>query len=489
MKAFHVSNTMPLDVGVIHFVGIGGIGMSGIAEILHNLGYKVQGSDQSGNANVDRLREMGITVHVGHDAAHVQSASVVVKSTAVGWDNVEIIAARKRDIPVLKRSEMLAEVTRLKTTIAIAGTHGKTTTTSFTATLLEHGKLDPTVINGGILNAYGSNAHLGASDWMVVEADESDGTFIRIPASVAVVTNIDPEHLDHWGDFAALKQAFVTLLQNLPFYGFAVLCIDHPEVQQLKKSITDRRVISYGFSPQADMRAVNLRKESSGSRFDVEIHDRHQGTMRVLENIRLLMPGEHNVLNALAAMTVAINLGIDDASIREAFLSFRGVKRRFTQTGEVDGIRVIDDYAHHPVEIAATLKAARQAVEPHQGRVLAVMQPHRFSRLHDLFGDFCTCFNEADKVWVSEVFAAGETPVDGVDHEALVRGLQDAGHKDPRVLNSPDDIAGVIHAEAREGDVVIFLGAGSVTHWAYALPEKLAALRAESAKNRSKGAS
>jgi len=488
MKAFNVSNTMPLDVGVIHFVGIGGIGMSGIAEILHNLGYKVQGSDQQENSNVDRLRAMGMHVFIGHKPEHVQDAAVVVKSTAVKWDNPEILAARERDIPVLKRSEMLAEITRLKTTIAIAGTHGKTTTTSFTATLLAQGELDPTVINGGILNAYGSNAHLGKSDWLVVEADESDGTFIRIPASIAVVTNIDPEHMDHWGDFDALKQGFLTLLQNLPFYGFAVLCIDHPEVQQLKKNITDRRVITYGFSPQADMRVVNLRKETTGSRFDLEMHDRNTEEVHLLENIRLLVPGEHNVLNAVAAITVAHHLGISDTAIREAFLGFKGVKRRFTQTGEVDGIRIIDDYAHHPVEIAATLKAARQAVEAHQGRVLAVMQPHRYSRLHDLFPDFCTCLNDADLVWVADVYEAGESPIEGASKEALVDGLKAAGHKDARALPSPDHLAELVAEEAREGDVVIFMGAGNVTQWAYALPEALQEALEQHTKHKANGA-
>lgn len=472
MISFSTGKNMPSDVGVIHFVGIGGIGMSGIAEVLHNLGYEVQGSDTADNYNVQRLRGLGVKVVIGHAAENISGASVVVKSTAVGMENPEIAAARASGIPVLRRSEMLAELTRLKATVAVAGTHGKTTTTSLVATLLEKGGLDPTIINGGILNAHGSNAKLGAGDWMVVEADESDGTFLRIPATVAVVTNIDPEHMDHWKDFDSLRRAFQQFVESIPFYGFAVLCIDHPEVQQLKAAVMDRKIVTYGFSPQADVRALNLRSDTSGSTFDVEISDR-KGERRTLENIRIPLVGKHNVLNSLAAIGVALNLRVNENAIREGFIGFKGVKRRFTRTGTVDGVTIVDDYGHHPVEIAATMKAARQAVEGTGGRVLAVVQPHRFTRLRDLFAEFCTCMNDADIVWVADVYTAGESPIEGVNKEALAEGLRKAGHKDVRLLDGADVLADEIAAEAKSGDLVLCLGAGSITYWAQALPEQL----------------
>ncbi len=467
-------NTLPLNIGTIHFVGIGGIGMSGIAEILHNLGYSVQGSDISDNANVQRLRDLGITVFVGHQASNVEDAKVVVISTAVKPNNPEVVAARAEMIPVVRRSEMLAELMRLKAAIAIGGTHGKTTTTSLVATMLDAAGLDPTVINGGIINSYGTNARLGEGDWMVVEADESDGTFVKVPSTISVVTNIDPEHLDHWKDFDQLREAFKNFVQNIPFYGFAVLCIDHPEVQALIGKVTDRRIFTFGFSPQADVRAVNVRTNIGESIFDVVIRERVDSEERVIKDVRLPMVGDHNVSNSLAAITVALELGIPDDKIVSAFDGFTGVKRRFTKTGEVDGVTIIDDYGHHPVEIKAVLTAARQAT---QNNVIAVVQPHRYSRLHDLFEDFCTCFNDADSVIVADVYEAGESPIEGASRDALVEGLRNRGHRHVSALEGPDKLAEVIRNEAKPGDLVVCLGAGSISAWANALPAQLEALK------------
>jgi UDP-N-acetylmuramate--alanine ligase len=467
-------NTLPLNIGTIHFVGIGGIGMSGIAEILNNLGYSVQGSDISDNANVQRLRGLGIKVFVGHATENVEDAKVVVISTAVKPTNPEVVAARAAMIPVVRRAEMLAELMRLKAAIAIGGTHGKTTTTSLVATMLDAAGLDPTVINGGIINSYGTNARLGEGDWMVVEADESDGTFVKVPSTISVVTNIDPEHLDHWKDFDQLREAFKNFVQNIPFYGFAVLCIDHPEVQALIGRVTDRRIFTFGFSPQADVRAVNVRTNIGDSIFDVVIRERVDSEERVIKDVRLPMVGDHNVSNSLAAITVALELGIPDDKIVSAFDGFTGVKRRFTKTGEVDGVTIIDDYGHHPVEIKAVLKAARQAT---RNNVIAVVQPHRYSRLHDLFEDFCTCFNDADSVIVADVFEAGETPIEGASRDSLVEGLRNRGHRHVSALEGPEKLAEVIKAEAEEGDLVVCLGAGSISAWANALPAQLEALK------------
>ncbi|MBP3124599.1 UDP-N-acetylmuramate--L-alanine ligase [Thalassospira sp. ER-Se-21-Dark] len=467
-------NTLPLNIGTIHFVGIGGIGMSGIAEILNNLGYSVQGSDISDNANVQRLRALGIKVFVGHKEENVEDAKVVVISTAVKPTNPEVVAARAAMIPVVRRAEMLAELMRLKAAIAIGGTHGKTTTTSLVATMLDAAGLDPTVINGGIINSYGTNARLGEGDWMVVEADESDGTFVKVPSTISVVTNIDPEHLDHWKDFDQLREAFKNFVQNIPFYGFAVLCIDHPEVQALIGRVTDRRIFTFGFSPQADVRAVNVRTNIGDTVFDVVIRERVDSEERVIKDVRLPMVGDHNVSNSLAAITVALELGIPDEKIVSAFDGFTGVKRRFTKTGEVNGVTIIDDYGHHPVEIKAVLKAARQAT---QNNVIAVVQPHRYSRLHDLFEDFCTCFNDADSVIVADVYEAGESPIEGASRDALVEGLRNRGHRHVSALEGPEKLAEVIKAEAKPGDLVVCLGAGSISAWANALPAQLEAIK------------
>ena len=464
---------LPREIGPIHFVGIGGIGMSGIAEVLCNLGYTVQGSDASESANVARLRDKGVKVSVGHKAENVDGADVVVVSTAIKRDNPELMAARAQRIPVVRRAEMLAELMRLKSCVAIAGTHGKTTTTSLVAALLDAGDLDPTVINGGIINAYGTNARLGAGEWMVVEADESDGTFLKLPADIAIVTNVDPEHLDHFKTFEAVQDAFRNFVENVPFYGFAVMCIDHPVVQTLVGRIEDRRIITYGENPQADVRLVDLAPTGGGSKFKVVFRNRKTDATHEIADLVLPMPGPHNALNATAAIAVAHELGISDSAIRKAIAGFGGVKRRFTKTGEWNGVAIIDDYGHHPVEIAAVLRAARQSSE---GRVLAVVQPHRFSRLQSLFEEFCTCFNDADVVVVAEVYPAGEAPIPGIDRDNFVLGLRAHGHRDVIPLQKPSDLAGIIKGLAGPGDLVVCLGAGNITQWAYALPGELKAL-------------
>ena len=465
--------SLPGSIGPLHFVGIGGIGMSGIAEVLHNLGYRVQGSDLAESANTKRLAELGIRVAIGHRAENLDAAEVVVVSSAVKPDNPEVVAARARRVPVVRRAEMLAELMRLKWSIAIAGTHGKTTTTSMIGALLETGGLDPTVINGGIINAYGTNTRLGAGDWMVVEADESDGTFTRLPATAAVVTNIDPEHLDFYGDVAALHLAFEIFVGSIPFYGFAVLCIDHPVVQGMVAKMVDRRILTYGLSPQADIRATNIRVAGEGSHFDAVITERTSGAERTIPDLLLPMFGDHNVQNSLAAVAIAAELGLADAVVRDTLRNFSGVKRRFTKTGEWSGVPIIDDYGHHPVEIAAVLKAARSIVT---GRVIAVVQPHRYTRLHDLFDGFCTCFNDADIVLVADVYPAGEAPIPGADRDALVAGLSAHGHRNARALPGPDELAPTIRNLAQAGDMVVCLGAGSITYWANNLPDELAQL-------------
>ncbi|MBK1663976.1 UDP-N-acetylmuramate--L-alanine ligase [Rhodospirillum rubrum] len=465
---------LPLDIGPLHFVGIGGIGMSGIAEVLHNLGYRVQGSDLSDNANVKRLRDLGIPIAIGHNAANLGEAQVVVISSAVKASNPEVMDARARFLPVVRRAEMLGELMRLKWSIAVAGTHGKTTTTSLVAQLLDAAGLDPTVINGGILNARGTNAYLGTGEWMVVEADESDGTFTKLPATISLVTNIDPEHLDFYGTFDKVREAFRAFIHNLPFYGFACMCIDHPEVQAMIPQLQDRKIITYGLSPQADIRGANLTLGPRGARFDVILTDRAGGGSRTIEGIRLPMYGRHNVLNALGAIGIAAEMGIDDAVIRDGLYHFEGVKRRFTRTGDAGGVTVIDDYGHHPVEIAAVLKAARDATER---EVIAVVQPHRYSRLNSLFEDFCTCFNDADQVVVADVYAAGEQPIPGASKEALAEGLKVHGHKGVHVLTNEQALPELIARIAKPGDLVVCLGAGSISTWANALPKQLEAVQ------------
>jgi UDP-N-acetylmuramate--alanine ligase len=465
---------VPTDIGTVHFVGIGGIGMSGIAEVMKNLGYSVQGSDLAASASVERLQARGIPVAIGHAAENVAGASVVVTSTAVKRTNPEVAYALENRIPVVRRAEMLAELMRLKSTVAIAGTHGKTTTTSMIAALLDAGGVDPTVINGGIIEQYGSNARLGDSDWMVVEADESDGSFLRLDGTLAVVTNIDPEHLDHYGDFAGVRRAFVEFIHNVPFYGAAILCIDHPEVQAVIGEVRDRRVVTYGFSLQADICGVNVRPKDGGNVFDVIVRQRGQEDRRI-EGVHLPMPGRHNVQNALAAIAVAIEMGCDDEVIRGGFGSFGGVRRRFTKVGEiaVDGGKavVIDDYGHHPVEIRAVLAAARESAG--KGRVLAVAQPHRYTRLRDLMDEFQNAFNEADEVFVTPVYAAGEEPIEGVSSAALVAGLKSCGHRAATAVEDAEHLATILAGEIRADDYVVCLGAGDITKWAAGLAEAI----------------
>jgi UDP-N-acetylmuramate--alanine ligase len=453
----------------VHFVGIGGIGMSGIAEVMLNLKYQVTGSDIAESANVKRLRAKGAVIHIGHDGANVAGAGALVVSSAVRRDNPELVAARARRIPVVRRAEMLAELMRLKQCVAVAGTHGKTTTTSLVAALMDAAGFDPTVINGGIISAYDSNAKMGEGEWMVVEADESDGSFLKLRGTVGIITNIDPEHMEHYGKIETLREAFQQFVENLPFYGFAVLCVDHPEVQALAARIEDRRVITYGFSPQADVRIVNHAGDAAGSRFDLRFQARG-AEPAVWAGLTLPMMGEHNVLNAAAALAVVQALGGQEAKARQGLAGFTGVKRRFTLVGEACGVAVIDDYGHHPVEIAAVLKAARQRAG--EGRVIAVVQPHRYTRLHNLFEDFCTCFNDADAVLVTPVYTAGETPIEGADQDSLVAGLQRHSHRDA-AATTRETLAADLKSRIQPGDVVVCLGAGDITAWAAELPERL----------------
>lgn len=457
---------LPTDVGPIHFVGIGGIGMSGIAEVLLNQGYRVQGSDLKTSKITDRLAGLGARIFEGQRAENLEDAEVVVISSAIKPGNPELDEARRRGLPIVKRAEMLAELMRLKSNIAVAGTHGKTTTTTLMAEMMVAGGFDPTVVNGGIIHAYGSNARMGQGEWMVVEADESDGTFNRLPATIAIVTNIDPEHMEHWGDFDRLRDGFYQFVSNIPFYGVAVCCTDHAEVQALVGRVTDRKVVTYGFNAQADVRAVNLTYRAGVAHFDILLQTENAR----IDGCTLPMPGDHNVSNALAAVAVARHLGMKRSEIREALAKFGGVNRRFTKVGEVNGVTIIDDYGHHPVEIAAVLRAARQAT---QGRVIAVHQPHRYTRLSSLFDDFCACFNEADVVGIADVYAAGEDPIPGASRDDLVAGLIRHGHRHAHAVASEDDLTRLVRAEARPGDMVVCLGAGTISAWANRLPERL----------------
>ncbi|HTO41102.1 MAG TPA: UDP-N-acetylmuramate--L-alanine ligase [Rhizomicrobium sp.] len=467
-----VHTRVPLDIGAIHFIGIGGIGMSGIAEIMHNLGYKVQGSDVADSANVKRLRAMGIKVSIGHSADNIKDAHVIVYSSAVKPGNPEFDAARLQNLPLVRRAEMLAEIMRLKWCVAVAGTNGKTTTTTMVAALLDAGGLDPTVVNGGIINAYGTNARLGEGEWVVVEADESDGTFLRLPATVAVVTNADPDHLDFYGTFDNMRAAFQRFIENVPFYGFAVVCLDHPEVQAMIGRIEDRRMITYGFSPQADVRAINVSYSQGASHFDVVISDRRKGTEIRLDRLTLPMPGEHNVQNALAAIVVARELGVSDVLIRQGLGAFEGVKRRFTKVGEYKGAAIIDDYGHNPFKIAAALKAARQA---YSGPVVAVVQPHRYTRLRDTFDQFCTCLNDADVAVIAPVYAAGELPIENFNRDSYAEALRMHGHRNVMTIDGEADLAAVVAPFAKPGAAIVLLGAGSITGWAHNLETALKA--------------
>lgn len=472
-KPRKIKINLPFGAGVVHFVGIGGIGMSGIASVMQNLGYEVHGSDVADGPNVQALRDRGINVKIGHHPDNVIGAEAVIVSTAIKSDNPEVLAARALHIPVVKRADMLAELMRLKWTISVAGTHGKTTTTTMVAALLDECGIDPTVINGGIINAYGANARLGEGDWMVVEADESDGAFLRLPTTVAVVSNIDPEHLDHWGDFETLRAAFDAFIENTPFYGFGVVCLDHPEVQALVGRVTDRKLITYGTNPQADVRAENISFDAGIAKYDIVFRERGTEQSRI-KDVNLPMPGLHNVLNSLAAVIVAKKLGASDAAIKSGFSKFEGVKRRFTKVGEWNGATFIDDYGHHPVEIQAVLRAARNVAT---GKVIAIVQPHRYSRLQSLFDEFCACMNDADSVFITDVYAAGETPIDGIDRDGFVAGALSHGHKSVSALEKFEDLPGLLSGTAEPGDYVVFLGAGDITKHANEIVDKLEALK------------
>lgn len=461
-----VSTKFPVEIGPIHFIGIGGIGMSGIAEILINQGYTVQGSDLRETEITSRLERMGASIKIGHNKNNLMNVAVVVISSAINSDNPELNYARSTGLPVVRRAEMLAELMRMKSNVAIAGTHGKTTTTTLVATLLDEGGFDPTVINGGIIHAYGSNARAGAGEWMVVEADESDGTFTRLPATIALITNIDPEHLEHWGDFDALRQGFLDFISNIPFYGVAVCCSDHPEVQKLIDKISDRQIKTFGLNAQADIRAINLNYDEGRAHFDIKF----QKENCTITDCILPMPGDYNVSNALGAVAVAHHLGVENNKIREALSYFKGVNRRFTKVGELNGITFIDDYAHHPVEISAVLRAARQISS---GRIIAVHQPHRYTRLGTLFKDFCLCFNDADIVAISDVYSAGEQKIPGVSKDDLVTGLTHHSHRHAVAVSNLQELSKLVADNAQSGDLVIFLGAGNISSWASELPKLL----------------
>jgi UDP-N-acetylmuramate--alanine ligase len=447
----------------IHFVGVGGIGMSGIAEVLLNLGYEISGSDLKASEATNRLGSLGGKIFIGHAAAHVAEADVVVISSAVRRDNAEVIEARNRSVPVIARAEMLAELMRLKSGIAVAGSHGKTTTTSLVAQVLGHAGLDPTAVVGGRLKEYGTNAKLGRGEWMVVEADESDGSFLKLSPTLAIVTNVDAEHLDHYGNLEALRRAFVTFANGVPFYGLAVLCLDHPTVQGMIPEI-EKRHVTYGLSSQAHYRAADVALSGFRSVFSVSRGGENLG------QFELPMVGEHNVLNALAAIAVADELSIPVDVTHEALRLFRGVDRRFTVRGEVAGVTVVDDYGHHPAEIRATLAGARAAFGR---RLVVVFQPHRYTRTRDLLEEFATAFNEADAVVVTEIYPSGEEPIAGVDGASVAEALRRHGHQDAQFVGDRARLQDAVLAKVGKGDLVLTLGAGDITKLG---PELLAGL-------------
>ena len=469
----------------LHFVGIGGIGMSGIAEVLHNIGYQVKGSDIAENVNISRLQTLGIQITIGHQAENIKDAQVVVVSSAVSPENPEVLAAKTLGIPVIQRAEMLAELMRLKLSVAISGTHGKTTTTSLVAALLDTADMDPTVVNGGIINAYNTNARLGTGEWIVVEADESDGSFVKLPSTLAIITNIDPEHMDFYGNFENLKNSFLKFIENTPFYGLGILCLDHPEVQSLIPLISNRRILTYGFDEKANVRATNLRMSAEYSTFDVDIQPLHHHSFLVqkeiknggitalprrLKDIKLPMLGKHNIQNALSVIAVAQELGIDDETVRTAFKNFKGVKRRFTKVGVSGGVTIIDDYAHHPVEIQTVIEAAKQSTD---GKIIAVVQPHRYSRLNDLFQEFSLCFKECDSVVVAPIYSAGEEPIPNISSKNLAEAIRNQGINQVFEIEDAKELPYIIRRIAQENDTVLCLGAGSITYWAAALPAQL----------------
>jgi UDP-N-acetylmuramate--alanine ligase len=466
------------EVGLIHFIGIGGIGMSGMAEILHNLGYRVQGSDLNESYITERLQKNGIKVIFGHHPQNIEGVSLIVKSTDIQDSNVEIKAAFKESIPVIKRCDMLAEIMRCKPAISVSGTHGKTTTTSMIATVFDGAQMNPTVINGGVINQFNTNAYVGDGDYIIAEADESDGTFIKIPSYIAVVTNIDPEHLNYYGTFANVKTAYKTFIENIPFYGFAVLCYDHPVVREIGAQIIDRRIIKYGVeADDLDIKAVNITQDQEGMAFDVifssNFMKRNRLNSQQIEGMKLRAYGQHNVLNCLSAIAIGIEKGISIALLQKSLANFRGVKRRFTQTGEVRGIRIIDDYAHHPEEIKVTLNAARMVANMRGGKVIAVMQPHRYTRLQSLMEEFAQSFDDADEIIISEVYSAGEQSIANITSEKLIEKIKQYSSQSVYKLDDPLKLAEKINKLAKSSDLVVLLGAGSITKWAYDLPQQL----------------
>ena len=466
---------MPVEMGPIHILGIGGIGMSAIAEILHAKGYTVQGSDQKDSANVRRLRAKGIRVFVGHDPVNLVGARYIVVSTAIKPSNPELEAARARGYPIIRRAEMLAELMRLYTTVSVTGTHGKTTTTSLIANVFKAAGLDPTVITGGIINEWGSNARLGNGQWMIVEADESDGTFVKIPSQIGVVTNIDPEHLDYFKTVDNMHREFEAFFRNIPFYGLAIGCIDHPVIadmiDRLQLRRDGRRLLTYGVTAGADLVLKSARVDGSKTHFDADLGPRVRGGARALRGWSVPLSGQHNALNALAAIAAASEAGIGDDILRKALSDFSGVKRRFQPTGTWNGITIYDDYGHHPVEIAAVLKAAKAGA---RGRVIAVVEPHRYTRVRDLFKEFAGCFRDADSVVVTPLYSAGELPIDGIDHVALAEAIRATGHGAVATVDGEREIAPALKRLASPGDIVICLGAGNSTEWAHGLPDWLA---------------
>ena len=456
-------------IGKIFFIGIGGIGMSGIAEVLANQGFKVEGSDISENPNISRLRKLGIGVNIGHSIDNIKNVAIVVISSAIERNNIELIEARKKRIPIVKRAEMLAELMRFKKTIAVAGTHGKTTTTSLMATILEKANYDPTVINGGVINSYNSNAKLGRSDWMVVEADESDGSFLKLPATYVIVTNIDAEHLDFYLSFKELKNAFESFINNIPFYGAAIICIDNPTIQSIISETEDKKIITYGLSPQADFRATNIVFKESKTFFTLEISPKKDSSAKKIENMVSNIPGIHNVQNILAVCSMSVELGIDLEVIKLALSSFEGVNRRFSLIKNYRGVQIFDDYGHHPIEIKATLSASREITK---NKVVAIVQPHRYTRLKLLFEDFTSAFNDADIVFITEIYSAGELNNFNLTDDSLINALISAGHKDVRTYND-EELKTLIEQKLNIGDIVVFLGAGDISSKARAFVEKM----------------
>ena len=458
------------DLGTIHLIGIGGIGMSSIAEVLINLGYKITGSDIALNKNVQRLQELGVKIYIGENAKHLKDASIVVISSAIKNNNVELNAAYVKRIPVIRRADMLAELMRFKKSIAIGGTHGKTTTTSLISAILDNAKYDPTVVNGGIIEAYGSNARLGKGDWMVVEADESDGTFTRLPSTYVVVTNIDKEHLDFYGNKNNLYRAFMHFIENIPFYGVAFLCIDNADTQKLYKEIKYRKLVSYGFNNQANVKAINLSVRNGLTNFDVKIDGNEKLKNKIIKNISITMPGKHNVRNALASIALAIELGINTNIIKDTLKSFKGVERRFSIIGNKKGVTYIDDYAHHPTEISSVLEAAKSICE---GKLIAIFEPHRYSRINNLFDEFSVSFHDADILFVTEIYEAGEKNKLKINKNKIINSILSAGHKDVRGLDNFNDLLLMLENITNTGDFVIFLGAGSISRNARKMVEKI----------------